>query len=249
MVAMASGTRLGSLGTGPHRAERHLAGMTSMLTGPNIAVALVSPTTFNFQLRSNSPVQGSGTSVARRQAVSRAGSIRQFAGDRSGSILIMFTLMLCGLALFVGLAVDVSRAVQMRSTLQSAADAAALAGVADFASLGRADHQQAIARDYMNASVLESRLNEVDFTAMAFPTNVGGVITALNIRIAATGRLKTTFLSLLVDAIPVSVESTATIPAIFDLTDGDGGPPADAGGGPPPPKSLVMGIGQELITQ
>ena len=188
-----------------------------------------------------------------------ARSVLRFANDRSGSVLIVFTLMFFVLALLTGAAIDVSRAVQVRSDLQSAADAAALAGVADFTNPVRAGHQQAIASDYMNASVLESGLNDVDFTVTPFPTKVDGVITAFNIRVAAKGRINTTFLSLLVDAIPVSVESTATIPAILDLTDGDGGPPSMLPASDDPnlfnrPRNLDveafgMGIGQERITQ
>jgi hypothetical protein len=95
------------------------------------------------------------------------GSVLRFANDRSGNVLILFTLMFFVLALLTGAAIDVSRAVQLRTDLQNAADAAALAGVADFTSFGRADHQQAITSDYMNASVLESGLNDVDFTVTA----------------------------------------------------------------------------------
>jgi Flp pilus assembly protein TadG len=191
----------------------------------------------------------------------RLGLARRIAHDRSGNVLILFTLMFFGLALLTGAAIDVSRAVQVRSDLQSAADAAALAGVADFTSLARADHQQAIASDYMSASVLESALNQVDFTVTPFPTKVDGVITAFNIRVAAKGRISTTFLSLLVDAIPVSVESTATIPATADVTaaDGDAGMPAVLPAADDPnlfnrPRNLDveafgMGIGQARITQ
>src|SRR5262249_41758017 len=199
-------------------------------------------------------------SVMPRSAASRFGSVRRFARDPSGNILIMFTLMFLGLALMTGAAVDVSRAVQLRSSLQSAADAAALAGVADFTSLGRADHQQAIASDYMNASVLESALNGVDFTVTPFPTKVDGMITAFNIRVAATGRINTAFLSLLVDAIPISVESTATIPATVTVTAvGDPGMPALVPARDDPnfletPRNLDreafgIGVGKERLTQ
>jgi Flp pilus assembly protein TadG len=192
--------------------------------------------------------------------MSRAGRIRQFASDRSGNILIMFTMMSFGLILVTGAAVDFGRAVQLRSNLQSAADAAALAGVADFTSLERAGHQQAITNDYMNASILSSALNGVDFTITPFPTKVDGVITAFNIRIAATGRLNTTFLSLLVESVPVSVESTATIPAtVVSNDDGSTEMPAMLPAGDDPylfnqPRDLDLeafgkGIGQARITQ
>jgi Flp pilus assembly protein TadG len=192
--------------------------------------------------------------------MSRAGPIRRFASDRSGNILILFTMMSFGLILVTGAAVDFSRAVQLRSNLQSAADTAALAGVADFTSLGRAGHQRAVASDYMNGNILASALGGVDFTVTPFPTKTDGVITAFNIRIAATGRVNTTFLSLLVEAIPVSVESTATIPATVVSDDGGNAempallPASDDSYLFSRPRNLDieafgMGIGQARITQ
>ena len=188
-------------------------------------------------------------------------ALRAVAVDRAGNILIMFTFMLFGLALLIGAAVDFSRAVALRSNLQNAADAAALAGVADFTSLGRAEYQQAVASNYMNANVAMMAANDgVDFTITPFPTKVDGMITAFNIRVSATGRLNTTFLSLLIATIPVSAESTATIPAtvIIDAGSGAGMPALLLSGDNPnlfvrprnlEVQALGMGIGQEHITQ
>jgi len=189
------------------------------------------------------------------------GPAHQIAANCAGNILIMFCFMSFGLALLTGAAVDLSRAVELRSDLQNATDAAALAGVADFTSLGRSEHQQQVASDCMNASVPESTLDDgIDFTVTAFPTRVDGVIAAFNIRVSATGRLNTTFLSLLIDVIPVSVESTATIPAVVSAVEGANTampaliPAADDPNLLNRPRNLDvevfgMGLGQERITQ
>jgi Flp pilus assembly protein TadG len=182
--------------------------------------------------------------------------------DRAGNILILFCFMSFGLALLTGAAVDFGRAVALRAGLQNAVDAAALAGTADFTGLAQARRQQAIATGYMNASLPMLMANDgVDFTVTPFPTKVDGVITAFNIRVAAEGRVNTTFLSLLVDAIPVSVASTATIPAITFAADssGDGSMPAllpasDSPGLYDRPRNLDleafgMGLGQEHLVQ
>jgi Flp pilus assembly protein TadG len=182
--------------------------------------------------------------------------------DRSGNILILFCFMSFGLALMTGAAVDFGRAVALRAGLQNAVDAAALAGTADFTDLAQSGHQQAIATDYMNASLPLMMANAgVDFTVTPYPTKVDGVITAFNVRVTAVGRVNTAFLSLLVDAIPVSVASTATIPAIIFTSDsgGDGSmpsllPASDSPGLYERPRNLDLeafgiGLGQEHLIQ
>jgi len=188
--------------------------------------------------------------------------IGHFVRDRAGNILIMFCFISFGLALLTGAAVDFGRAVALRAGLQHAVDAAALAGTADFTNLAKADRQQAIATDYMNATLSELMANDgVDFTVTPYPTKVDGVITAFNVRITAVGRVNTKFLSLLVDTIPVSVASTATIPAILFTADssGDGSMPALLTAGDDPnlyvrPRNLDLdafgiGLGQEHLVQ
>ncbi len=52
----------------------------------------------------------------------------------------------------------------------------------------------------------------VAFDTAAFATVSGGATTAYNVRVTATGRLKTTFLALVTDSLTVSVVSLATVP-------------------------------------
>ena len=139
--------------------------------------------------------------------------IARFRGDRGGNILLMFCFLSVGLVLLAGGAVDLSRAVMLRSALQDAADAAALAGATNFSSASAFSARQAVATDYMNASLarLPDR-GDITFTVSPFATDSNGTTTAYNVKIAAVARLKTTFLALLTDTIPVSVVATAAYP-------------------------------------
>jgi Flp pilus assembly protein TadG len=151
------------------------------------------------------------------------GLIARFGSDRRGNILLMFCFLSVGLVLLAGGAVDLSRAVMLRSALQNAADAAALAGATNFSSAAAFSARQAVATDYMNASLarLPDR-GDVTFTVSPFATDSNGTTTAYNVKIAAIARLKTTFMALLVDTIPVSVVATATYPLAAGNGD-DGG--------------------------
>lgn len=55
-------------------------------------------------------------------------SIRRFAGDSRGSVAILFALSLMAVSLCVALSIDAARAYDVRTRIQSALDAAALAG-------------------------------------------------------------------------------------------------------------------------
>src|SRR5205823_3951758 len=105
---------------------------------------------------------------------------------RGGNILLMFCFLSVGLVLLAGGAVDLSRAVMLRSALQDAADAAALAGATNFSSASAFSARQAVATDYMNASL--ARLpdhGDVTFTVSPFATDSNGTTTAYNVKIAA----------------------------------------------------------------
>jgi Flp pilus assembly protein TadG len=157
------------------------------------------------------------------------GLIARFGSDRRGNILLMFCFLSVGLVLLAGGAVDLSRAVMLRSALQNAADAAALAGATNFSSAAAFSARQAVATDYMNASLarLPDR-GDVTFTVSPFATDSNGTTTAYNVKIAAIARLKTTFMALLVDTIPVSVVATAAYPvaALSDAYDGGNSSPS-----------------------
>ena len=180
------------------------------------------------------------------RSIAHAGElIARFRGDRRGNILLMFCFLSVGLVLLAGGAVDLSRAVMLRSALQDAADAAALAGATNFSSASAFSARQAVATDYMNASL--ARLpdhGDITFTVSPFATDSNGTTTAYNVKIAAVARLKTTFMALLADTIPVSVVATAA----YSVAAGNGA--YDAGNSSPSlPASVPAGDDPQLYAR
>src|ERR1700675_2101489 len=66
-------------------------------------------------------------SRSRRRAPCRG--ITRFRGDRSGNIAVIFTLALLPILSAIGCSIDYTIAVQIRSKLQAAADAASVGSV------------------------------------------------------------------------------------------------------------------------
>jgi Flp pilus assembly protein TadG len=62
-------------------------------------------------------------------SASRAGFLARFAEDKRGSTAIMFGLMIMPVMFLTGMAVDYSRMITVKTRMQTAVDAAALAGV------------------------------------------------------------------------------------------------------------------------
>ena len=141
----------------------------------------------------------------------------RFCRDRGGNILIMFSLLAMVLMLFVGAAVDVTIAVRFRSALQDAVDAAALAGATKFVGPAGARASEATARKFMLDSIAGlPGMEGVTFAVTPFATDSQGTTTAYNCRVVASGRVKTTFLSIAVDYLQVSASATATAPLAMD---------------------------------
>ncbi len=141
------------------------------------------------------------------------GLIGRFQRDRQGNIMVAFCLLSFGLVFSVGAAVDFTLATQFRGALQNAADAAALAGAANLVDAAGFSAHRAVATEFMNASIARLPVNDgVTFEVTPFATVSKGITKAYNIKVAASGRVRTTFLSLVVDFIPVAVVATARNP-------------------------------------
>lgn len=133
--------------------------------------------------------------------------MRRVGGSQSGQV----TILILGLALvcmaIAGIAVDGTRAFLHRRTLQSAADASALAGAAEidrsryYSTGGRAvtlqlDQARHAAGRWLSARRLPARAR-IDADASA-------------LRVTLRGEVTTTFLNLIgIDQLPVAVESVA----------------------------------------
>ncbi|MBR0809944.1 pilus assembly protein [Bradyrhizobium diazoefficiens] len=143
--------------------------------------------------------------------------IRRFATDRRGNIAVIFALACVPVITVIGCAVDYSRATQMRSKLQAAADAASVGAIAKaspaFAAAGAMTSDGAIpagvtdARNIFNANVANLTGYTLDSVTPAVVKN-GSTVTST---VAFTGSIKTMFLGVIgKTALAASGTSTAT---------------------------------------
>ena len=141
----------------------------------------------------------------------RPGPVARLGRDRRGSVLVLFGLLACVLMLFVGLAVDVTLAVRFRSALQNAADAAALAGASVYGDDLHATAGQAAAAQSMSESLPRLPDNAgVDFTVTPVKRDRDDAPSAHDVRVIASGRIRTTFLAIMTDYMTVSVAAVGT---------------------------------------
>jgi len=135
----------------------------------------------------------------------------RFGSERRGSVLILFGLLSFVLMLFVGLAVDVTFAVRFRSALQEAADSAALAGASVYGDDLHATAGQAAATQAMGDSIPRLPDNAgVDFSVTPIKRDRDDAPAAHDVRVVASGRIRTTFLAIMTDYMTVSVAAVGT---------------------------------------
>ncbi|MCK1721192.1 TadE/TadG family type IV pilus assembly protein [Bradyrhizobium sp. 141] len=143
--------------------------------------------------------------------------IRRFVRDRRGNIAVIFALACVPLITVVGCAVDYSRATQMRSKLQAAADAASVGAVAKaspaFAAAGTMTSDGAIpvgvtdASNIFNANVANLTGYTLDSLTSTVVKN-GSTVTST---VAFSGSINTMFLGVIgKTALTASGTSTAT---------------------------------------
>ncbi|MFB6448116.1 TadE/TadG family type IV pilus assembly protein [Bradyrhizobium tunisiense] len=143
--------------------------------------------------------------------------IHRFATDRRGNIAVIFALACVPVITVIGCAVDYSRATQMRSKLQAAADAASVGAIAKaspaFAAAGTMTSDGAIpagvadARNIFNANVANLTGYTLDSVTPAVVKN-GSTVTST---VAFTGSIKSMFLGVIgKTALAASGTSTAT---------------------------------------
>ena len=134
----------------------------------------------------------------------------RFRRDRHGTFLIVFSLTAAVIMMFCGAALDVALAVHFRNALQVAVDKAALAGAKKFEGSTGAFTSEAAAKESMAESLPHLPPNDgVAFTVSPFATDAEGTTTVYNCRVVATGKVRTTLLSVLMEDIQVSVAATA----------------------------------------
>lgn len=151
---------------------------------------------------------------------------RRFSGDERGNVGIIFGVALLPLMFFAGAATDYGRALNARSVLQAAADAAVVAAAN---SSGDSDAKRRIAADVFTANASANGINITAPTLAApsqgstsggytFSTETAFGTASTSISVATTGitvtptvNVPTTFMRLAgIESIPVSTASLAT---------------------------------------
>ncbi|MGD9846357.1 MAG: pilus assembly protein TadG-related protein, partial [Variibacter sp.] len=124
--------------------------------------------------------------------------LRRFCADRKGKVAILFGLCVIPVMGLVGAAVDYSRAACVRTAMQAAADAAALAAARDVANQSQTQIAAYAKR------VFDANFHRTDATLDSVTTTKG----AKTITVAAKGTVKTTIMAILhVDEMAVGTSS------------------------------------------
>jgi Flp pilus assembly protein TadG len=151
--------------------------------------------------------------------------LSRFRHSRRGNILIIAALMSTVLVYSVGVAVDYMRDVQYRTELQSTADSAALAGATAFTSCstsgdGSQTNAETISKNYFNATGVAGNNGTITVGATGSTTGASqcsggsGNPTAYVMTVTASGNVPTTFMSIVMNSMAVSVTATAKNPVI-----------------------------------
>lgn len=141
---------------------------------------------------------------------------RRLIEDRRGAAAIIFALSLIPLICFTGVAIDYARLVHTKTTLQAAADAAAISGAAaNFGTTAQetaangADSPNTIATNFFTSAWLPPNTSLTrTITAPSATSNSGASVT-----VTATAQVAMSFLAILRPQMPVSATATATASA------------------------------------
>ncbi|MDE2165948.1 MAG: hypothetical protein KGJ66_06385 [Alphaproteobacteria bacterium] len=147
--------------------------------------------------------------------------LRRLARDADGAVAVLFAVLSVAIALAVGAAVDYGRAAEVKATLQSAVDAAALAGASDYTVPSAQSAAEALAQDYVTKSTaaLPSDVS-IASTAITPGTTGSGNNVAYTMSVSVIASVPTTFLSLYEKSVTVAASATAKNPVVtasFDI--------------------------------
>src|SRR3954453_9451371 len=148
-------------------------------------------------------------------------TIGRFATDRRGNIAVIFALALLPVMSAVGCTVDYSRAVQLRSKLQAAADAASVGSIAKtspaFIAAGKMTADGAIASGVTDAgNIFTANMDGVTgYTLNSVTPTVTKSGSTINSTVAFSATISTMFLGVMGKstlAVAGSSTSTANMP-------------------------------------
>lgn len=136
----------------------------------------------------------------------RRDALHAFRRDQRGMFAIWYAVMAIPLLVVAGAGLDMMRAVQLRSELQSAADAAALAGAIVYTSDSASTAAQATAQRYMADSMTRVPYGS-SVTYAAMPKS--GSASVNSVVVTAQATLKNSLMALMTKATAVGVVSEA----------------------------------------
>ncbi|MCJ2125758.1 TadE/TadG family type IV pilus assembly protein [Methylobacterium sp. J-077] len=145
---------------------------------------------------------------------------RDFHRDRRGVFALWLGAAMIPLTLLAGAGLDLMRAVDFRSQLQAAVDAAALAGATAYTSSSTSSTATTVANNYMAGSVAKLTASSTTSppTYTATPSAVtSGSATLYTMTVTAQGTMPTTLMKLVMSGTPVKVTATAQNP-VYTIT-------------------------------
>ncbi len=125
-------------------------------------------------------------------------------GDARGSMFVFMAISMLALGAATGVGVDFARALNFRSDLQGAADAAAIAGASVYLNAGYSSQATAAATDYMSNAVANLPTNNGVTSSIVLSQTAPWTVT-----VKADATINSTFNGLFENNIPVSVTATA----------------------------------------
>jgi len=135
--------------------------------------------------------------------------IQRLMSDRRGNVAIMFVLFLIPLIFCAGAALDYARALQFRTVLQGATDAAALAGAIEYVNDSDGSTAVGVATNYMNHTINNMPPGASGSFTVTPGTTTSNGNTYATVTVAVTAHVPTTLMALAVPSMTVSTISTA----------------------------------------
>ncbi|MGH6994909.1 MAG: pilus assembly protein TadG-related protein [Stellaceae bacterium] len=141
--------------------------------------------------------------------------VRSLNRDADGTVAVLFGLLMIPLIVAVGVGVDYGRAAEIRATLQSAVDAAALAGASAYTSPSAETSATTLAQNYVaNTTATMPSGVAVVSTSVTPGTTGSGNNVAYTMSVSAKLSVPSMFLAVVRGPITVSASATAQNPVV-----------------------------------
>ena len=141
--------------------------------------------------------------------------IRHLNRNADGSVAILFGLLMIPLVVAAGVGVDYGRAAEIRANLQSAVDAAALAGASAYTNPSAETSATTLAQNYVTntTSTMPSGVSVVSTSVTPGTTGSGNNV-AYTMSVSATLSVPSMFMAVVRGPITVSAAATARNPVV-----------------------------------